>query len=109
MPDYSFAKRNLAGLLVAWAQQEGEKNQNPEKARELLLRSLALDDKNAGAWHLTGISYGVQGNHTKAAEMFEKAWAMEPTNKGFARDLVMALRGAGNMVRADEVTKQAGL
>ncbi len=109
IPDYSYAKRNLAGLLIAWAREEGEKNQNPEKARQLLLRSLALDDKNAGAWHLTGVSYGVQGNHAKAAGMFEKAWAMEPDNKGFARDLVMALRAGGNAARADEVTKQAGL
>ena len=108
-PDYSFAKRNLAAVLIEWAREEGEKRNNPEKARELLLRSLGIDGKNAGAWHLMGISYGVQGNHTKAAEMFEKALSLDPTNKEFARNLVMALRGAGENAKADEVAKRAGL
>lgn len=107
--DYSFAKRNLAAVLVEWAREEGEKRQNPDKARELLLRSLAIDDKNAAAWHLTGVSYGVQGQHVKAAEMFEKALSLDPTNKEFARNLVMALRGAGDTARADEVAKRAGI
>ncbi|HMX41418.1 MAG TPA: DUF1736 domain-containing protein, partial [Saprospiraceae bacterium] len=48
--DYSFARRNLAAVLIEWAREEGEKKNNPDKARELLLRSLAIDDKNATAW-----------------------------------------------------------
>lgn len=107
--DYSFAKRNLAAALVEWAREEGEKRNNIEKARELLLRSLAIDDKNAAAWHLMGVSYGVQGQHLKAAEMFEKALALDPANKEFARNLAMALRGAGDTARAEAVEKQAGL
>lgn len=108
-PDYSFAKRNLAAVLVEWAREEGEKRQNPDKARELLLRSLAIDDKNALAWHLTGVSYGVQGQHLKAAEMFEKALSLDPTNKEYARNWAMALRGAGETARAEEVEKRGGL
>lgn len=107
--DYLFARRNLAAALIEWAREEGEKRNNIEKARELLLRSLAIDDKNATAWHLMGVSYGVQGQHLKAAEMFEKALALDPANKEFARNLVMALRGAGDTARADAVAKQAGI
>lgn len=94
-PDYDKARSNLALALLKWAHEEGEKNGNIAKARELLQRSLTYNDQQAEAWRLLGVSYGVQGQHAEAAKMFEKALALDPQNKDIQRDYETARKASG--------------
>jgi tetratricopeptide (TPR) repeat protein len=100
VPNYSYAKINLANSLQAWAMEEGEKKNNPDRARELLHESLEYQPDNANAYHLIGISYGVQGKHLEAIEMFEKAYALDPGNANIKRDLVTAYTASGQIEKA---------
>jgi cytochrome c-type biogenesis protein CcmH/NrfG len=45
---------------------------------------LGIPNKDAAAWHLTGLNYYGQGDFKKATEALEKAFAAEPGNSGFA-------------------------
>ena len=97
----------MTSALRAWAGEEGEQRKDQAKARDLLLQAVALDPKNGDAYHLIGVSYGVQGNHQQAVDNFEKAYALSPGNKNIARSLSTAYRALANIAKADEMSKIA--
>jgi len=61
----------------------------------MLNRSLTLNDQDAETWFLMGVSFGVSGNHQKAAENFEKAYALKPGPE-YAKNVITAYQHLGN-------------
>jgi protein O-mannosyl-transferase len=84
--------------------QAGEKEQNIVKSQDMLNRSLQLNDQDAETWYLMGVSYGVSGNHQKAAENFEKAFQLKP-GPDYARNVITAYQYLGNQVKVQEYQK----
>ncbi|MBK8347603.1 MAG: tetratricopeptide repeat protein [Saprospiraceae bacterium] len=82
----------------------GQNEQNLPKSQELLTKSLALNDADAETWFLMGVSYGMSGNHQKAAEHFEKAYALKPGSE-YAKNVVMAYQMLGNQAKVMEYQK----
>ena len=84
--------------------QAGEKEKNIVKSQDMLNRSLQLNDQDAETWYLMGVSYGVSGNHQKAAENFEKAFQLKP-GPDYARNVITAYQYLGNQVKVQEYQK----
>ncbi|MBK9737353.1 MAG: DUF1736 domain-containing protein [Saprospiraceae bacterium] len=82
----------------------GEKEQNFTKASEFLNKSLLLNNNDAETWFLMGVLYGVQNDHQKAAENFEKAFTIKPGPE-YAKYLVTAYKNLGNTAKVDEYQK----
>ena len=85
--------------------QAGEKENDLTKSRDLLSKSLGLNNQDSETWFLMGVSYGVGGDHQKAAEYFEKAYSIKPDNN-IAKNAATAYRNAGN---AEKAAKFEGL
>ncbi len=101
LKNYDTAKRNIIYTLMVWAREEGEKHNNPVRARELLMQALQYDENNSDVWHLIGISYGKQGNYPEAVKAFEKAYSLAPTNTEIKRDLTNTYLNLGMKDKAD--------
>jgi tetratricopeptide (TPR) repeat protein len=84
--------------------EAGEKEQNLKKSQEMLSQSLALNEGDAETWFLLGVLYGVSGNHLKAAENFEKAYALKPDEQ-YAKNVIMAYQNLGNSEKIAEYQK----
>ena len=87
--------RNKALAYRELGRQAGEKEQNIVKSQDMLTKSLALNEGDAETWYLMGVSYGVSGNHQKAAENFEKAYQINPTPQ-YAKNVMAAYQYLGN-------------
>jgi len=87
--------KNKALAYRELGRQAGEKEQNLQKSQEMLNRSLTLNDQDAETWFLMGVSFGVSGNHQKAAESFEKAYALKPGPE-YAKNVITAYQYLGN-------------
>ncbi|MGB3078069.1 MAG: tetratricopeptide repeat protein, partial [Saprospiraceae bacterium] len=85
--DFDISKRNIINVFIVWGKEEGEKNNNPERARQLLQQALQYDENNSDVWQLIGISYGVQSNYAEALKAFEKAYSLAPTSEAIKHDL----------------------
>lgn len=102
MPNFAVAKGNLAANYQEWAREEGEKNGNVQKAIELLQKSLLYNDQSPTAYNMLGAANGMIGNGTVAIEMFEKSFALNPTDQVVIKNLIIAYRNAGNTAKAQE-------
>ena len=91
----SIVNKNKALAYRELGRQAGEKEQNLQKSQEMLNRSLTLNDQDAETWFLMGVSFGVSGNHQKAAENFEKAYALKPGPE-YAKNVITAYQYLGN-------------
>lgn len=74
--------------------EAGEKENNLAKSREMLGKSIALNAEDGETWFLMGVSFGVAGDHLKAAEYFEKAYGLNK-DPNCAKNAAMAYRNAG--------------
>lgn len=99
--DFAVTKRNIINVFIVWAKEEGEKNNNPERARELLQQALQYDENNSDVWQLIGISYGVQGNYSEALKALEKAYRLAPSNEAIKHDLKTTYLNLGMKDKAD--------
>ncbi len=99
--DFDISKRNIINVFIVWGREEGEKNNNPERARQLLQQALQYDDSNSDVWQLIGISYGVQGNYSEALKALEKAFSLAPASEAIKRDLKMTYLNMGMKEKAD--------
>ncbi|MBK8557414.1 MAG: tetratricopeptide repeat protein [Lewinellaceae bacterium] len=105
VPNYNIPKQNLINTLLMWARQEGMQNNDPAKAREVLSQLLKIEENNAAAWNLMGISYGVQQNFAAALPAFEKAYALNPTDPTIKQYLANTYRAVGMPEKADALGK----
>ena len=96
--------KNKALAYRELGRQAGEKEQNLQKSQEMLNRSLTLNDQDAETWFLMGVSFGVSGNHQKAAENFEKAYALKPGPE-YAKNVVAAYQYLNNIAKVNEYQK----
>lgn len=87
--------------------QAGEKENDLAKSREMLGKSLALNAEDGETWFLMGVSFGVAGDHLKAAEYFEKAYGLN-RDPNCARNAAMAYRNAGLPEKAAAFEKLVG-
>ena len=102
MPNFGVAKGNLASVYREWGREEGEKNQNVQKAIELLQKSLLYDDQNPTAYNMLGAANGMLQNHAVAIEMFEKSLTLNPNDQTVIKNLIIAYRNTGNTQKAQE-------
>ena len=85
--NYSIAKKNLVSALFMWARNESERNNNHARARELLLQVLQYEENSSDAWHMIGITYGMEGNFEEALKALQKASSLAPHNEKIKQDL----------------------
>lgn len=102
MPNFAVAEGELAANYQEWAREEGEKNGNVQKAIELLQKSLIYNDQSPTAYNMLGAANGMIGNGVVAIEMFEKSFALNPTDQVVIKNLIIAYRNAGNIAKAQE-------
>ena len=96
--------KNKALAFREMGRNAGEKEQNLEKSQDMLSKSLVLNDQDAETWFLMGVSYGVSGNHQKAAENFEKAYTLKPSPE-YAKNVITAYQYLGNAEKVAEYQK----
>ncbi|MBP6569304.1 MAG: tetratricopeptide repeat protein, partial [Saprospiraceae bacterium] len=63
-----------------------------------------LNDQDAETWFLIGVSFGVSGNHQKAAENFEKAYTLRPSPE-YAKNVITAYQYLGNSEKVAQYQK----
>lgn len=81
-PEYSQAITNLAIAYRDGGRQAGEKEQNLDKAKRYLQRSIQLVDTDPDAYRLLGITHGMAGEHPQAIKYFTKVTELLPDNAG---------------------------
>ncbi len=86
---------NKALAYREMARNAGQVEQDLSKAQNLLQESVKLNPNDAETWFLTGVSYGVSGNHQLAGENFEKAYQLNPTPE-YIKNVISAYQNAGN-------------
>jgi len=96
--------KNKALAFREMGRNAGEKEQNLEKSQDLLSKSLVLNDQDAETWFLIGVSFGVSGNHQKAAENFEKAYTLRPGPE-YAKNVITAYQYLGNSEKVAQYQK----
>ncbi|MBP6448410.1 MAG: tetratricopeptide repeat protein [Saprospiraceae bacterium] len=101
--------KDIVNLNKALAYRElgrkaGEIEQNITKSQDLLGKSLLFNNRDAETWYLTGVSYGVLGNHQKAAEHFEKAYELKPGPE-YVKSVITAYQNLGNQAKVKEYQK----
>lgn len=79
-PEYNEAIKNLAITYRDAGRQAGEKEQNLEKAKRYLQRSIQLVDTDHDAYRLLGITHGMAGEHPEAIKYFTKVTELLPDN-----------------------------
>ena len=87
--------KNKAIVYRELGRQAGEKEQNLVKAQEMISKSISLNDKDAETWFLLGVLAGIQNDHQKAGENFEKAYALNP-NTEYVKNIITAYQNLGN-------------
>jgi tetratricopeptide (TPR) repeat protein len=95
---------NKALVYRELGRQAGEKENDLVKANEMLVKSLELNDKDPETWFLNGVLSGMQGDHARAAEKFEKAYQLNPI-KEYAKSAMMAFQNMGNTQKSQEYQK----
>ena len=90
---------NKAIALREMGRNAGQKENNIAKSQSILRQSLQLNDKDAESWFLLGVSYGVSGNHTQAAEYFVKAYQLNPL-PAYAQNAATAYQSMGDQDKA---------
>jgi len=79
-PEYAEAIKNLAIAYRDAGRSAGEKEQNLDKAKRYLQRSIQLMDNDPDAYRLLGITHGMAGEHPQAIKYFTKVTEMLPDN-----------------------------
>lgn len=101
-PQFQDASNNLAVALRDAGRKAGEKENNIQKAEQLLLRSLSVSPKDTETLRLLGISYGLSGRHAQAIEYFSKITQLEPKNAAAFMNLSSAYNYNGDPVNAQK-------
>lgn len=101
-PQFQDASYNMAVALRDAGRKAGEKENNIQKAEQLLLRSLSMNPKDTETLRLLGISYGLSGRHSQAIEYFSKITQLEPKNAAAYMNLSSAYNYNGDPVNAQK-------
>jgi len=95
-PGYPEGEKNLAIALREAGRMAGEKENNLEKAKKYLSRSIQLIDTDPDAYRLLGITYGMAGDHREAIKYFTKVTEITPNNAGAYVNLAKAYQYYGD-------------
>ncbi|MCB9328140.1 MAG: tetratricopeptide repeat protein [Lewinellaceae bacterium] len=102
-PSNRDASSNLALAYRDYGKYLGEKKSDFSGAQNMLLKSYAMNPDDAETVRLLGVAYGVQNNHNKAVEYFEKLVKMQPNSQGAYKNLRNAYMGLGDEVNVNRV------
>jgi adenylate cyclase len=91
----------------AWAQQWSQDPQSLDRAYELAVESIALDDSRSGAYALLSHVYLWRKQYEQAITELERAIALEPNKASNYRDLAETLIFAGRPEEAVEHIQEA--
>jgi cytochrome c-type biogenesis protein CcmH/NrfG len=100
-PSYQEARKNKALVLRVVGREEGEKNNNLQKAMDYFEKSYQLNSQDAETVRLLGIGEGMQGNLENAIKYFQRYTKMAPQNAYGYVLLSQAYQNAGNKTQAD--------
>jgi Tfp pilus assembly protein PilF len=100
-PSYREARKNKALVLRVVGREEGEKNQNLQKAMDYFRKSFQLNSQDAETVRLLGLGEGMLGNHENAIRYFQRFTQMAPQNAYGYVLLSQAYQNAGNTAQAD--------
>ena len=100
---FAIAHQNLAATYREWGSLEGQQNNNPVKAAELLQKSLEHNPNDASTYNFLGVAMGMQNKNQEAAENFDKAISLDPNNKSFVQNALIAHRILGNTAKVQEL------
>ncbi len=92
---HSLVNSNLALAYRELGRKAGEQENNIPKAQQNLQQSLQLNPDDAETWSILGVSYGISGDHAKAAEYFDKAYLLNPAIH-YAKNAMKAYQSTGN-------------
>lgn len=84
------------------AAQKAIKDNDWNRAIELLTKAVARDDKNAGIYNMLGYSERQRGNLDAAFKHYERALALDPKHRGAHEYVGEAYLMAGNLEKAEE-------
>jgi tetratricopeptide (TPR) repeat protein len=107
LPDRPEYRRNLAMSLRDGGQFYGEQRNDLTTARRYLAESWQLSAQDPVTAWLTGVTYGVQGDHRQAAEWYNRALTLSPDNPTYLYDLGTALRQEGDVTKGVDLQQKA--
>lgn len=106
-PNYPDALRNRAVTYRDAGKYAGEKEGNPTKAENYLLKALEAMPNNYETLRLLGVASGVQGKNQEAIRYFSLATKVEPKNADAWLNLSIAHFNAGNMAEYAQFEQKA--
>lgn len=106
-PNYGLARINLGRTYMAWGREEGQKNNAPARAAELLEKAVEYGMTDPETYLNLGTAYGMSGQNDKAIANFEKATQLNPQYMPAWRNLSIAYRAVGNTAKAEECAQRA--
>lgn len=108
-PNNQLAKERITACFRDWGKYEGQVKNNLSGAVENLNHALEYIPDDAPTLRLLGTAYGLQNKHNEAVSCYEKALLKSPNDKELLRNLSVAYRLMGDIAKADNYAKQAGM
>ncbi len=93
--------KSMALAYRELGREAGQIAQDIPTAQQYLMQSIQLNPIDAETWYILGVSYGVSGNHMKAAEQFDKAYQLK-SSLDYAKNAMNAYRNSGNASKFEE-------
>lgn len=106
-PEYSIVKKNLPIVYKGAGKYAGETEHNNEKALSYLQKAYQLDSTDYETVRLLGTCYGFKNEHATALSFFLKAANKSPNNPSALRNVAVAYRSLGDIVKSDQYLNAA--
>ncbi len=101
--DKVIANQNVGSMLVLWAKEEADKNNNVQLSLDLLNQALDFKPDDAEIWYGIGLNQFRLGHIAEAQAALEKAYQLAPANTTFKNGLINFYRSQGLNAKADAV------
>jgi Tfp pilus assembly protein PilF len=69
-------------------------------------KAIGIDSKNASAYSLLGVIFGIKGSYKESIDSFKKAISIDPEYVGAYSDLGITYARMGNVTEAKRVWKE---
>ncbi|MDF1697077.1 MAG: tetratricopeptide repeat protein [Saprospiraceae bacterium] len=106
-PEYKEAVKNLAIAYRDGGRRAGEIEQNLQKAKEYLNRSIQLVNTDPDSYRLLGITHGMDGEHPEAIKYFTKVVELLPNNASAYVNLGKAYKYYGDEESSQKMFQKA--
>jgi tetratricopeptide (TPR) repeat protein len=101
--DKLLANQNVGNMLIFWAKEESDRNNNIQLALDLLQQALEFKPVDGEIWYGIGLNQFRLGHIAETEAALIKANQLAPTNPTFKNGLVNFYRSQGKNDKADAV------